>query len=67
MLQNKMLFIKDIKCSGKCLEKTLIIKNRNHCPGNGSQLPRGEIPVFLACPDVDPMHSPKIGYSLCSQ
>ena len=27
----------------------------------------GEIPVFLACPDVDPMHSPKIGYSLCSQ
>ena len=33
-------------------------------------LPRpavGEIPVFLTCPDVDPMHSPKIGYSLCSQ
>ena len=29
--------------------------------------PTGEIPVFLACPDVDPMHSPKIGYSLCSQ
>ena len=28
---------------------------------------QGEIPVFLACPDVDPMHSPKIGYSLCSQ
>ena len=27
----------------------------------------GEIPVFLACPYVDPMHSPKIGYSLCSQ
>ena len=27
----------------------------------------GEITVFLACPDVDPMHSPKIGYSLCSQ
>ena len=27
----------------------------------------GEIPVFLACPDVDPMHSPKIGYSFCSQ
>ena len=27
----------------------------------------GEIPVFLGCPDVDPMHSPKIGYSLCSQ
>ena len=27
----------------------------------------GEIPVFLTCPDVDPMHSPKIGYSLCSQ
>ena len=29
--------------------------------------PSGEIPVFLACPDVDPMHSPKIGYSCCSQ
>ena len=27
----------------------------------------GEIPVFLGCPDVDPMHSPKIGYSFCSQ
>ena len=27
----------------------------------------GEIPVFLGCPDVDPMHSPKIGYSCCSQ
>ena len=27
----------------------------------------GEIPVFLGCPDVDPTHSPKIGYSLCSQ
>ena len=27
----------------------------------------GEIPVFLTCPDVDPTHSPKIGYSLCSQ
>ena len=23
----------------------------------------GEIPVFLRCPDVDPMHSPKIAYS----
>ena len=30
-------------------------------------MPLGEIPVFLACPDVDPMHSPKIGNSLCSQ
>ena len=27
----------------------------------------GEIPIFLGCPDVDPMHSPKIGYSCCSQ
>ena len=27
----------------------------------------GEIPVYLGCPDVDPMHSPKIGYSCCSQ
>ena len=26
---------------------------------------KGEIPVFLGCPDVDPMHSPKIGYSCC--
>ena len=26
-----------------------------------------EIPVFLGCPDLDPMHSPKIGYNFCSQ
>ena len=27
----------------------------------------GEIPVFLRCPDVDSMHSPRIGYSFCNQ
>ena len=31
------------------------------------QIGKGKIPLFLGCPDVDPMHSPKIGYSLCSQ
>ena len=34
------------------------------------QIVRGvteEIPVLLRCTDVDPMHSPRIGYSLCNQ
>ena len=27
----------------------------------------GEISMFLRCPDVDPMHSPRILYSFCNQ
>ena len=45
------------------LEKlTLPIKTAKN-----EQLNGGEIPVFLTCPDVDPTHSPKIGYSFCNQ
>ena len=56
------------KSDGKIQNFSLIYLNlcllgQNHTGTWGVNITIGEIPVFLGCPDVDPMHSPKIGYS----
>ena len=56
-----------ISYNKKIMKKWFFIVTPGGLKNFSDKSPKGEIPVFLACPDVDPTHSPKIGYSLCSQ